>query len=249
MEAGSNTAIVLEQVEFGFLVQQRGVNTLKEFLHGLGKGKAFVKKKVLDGVSFSVEKGECFAVLGRNGSGKSTLLRVASGIIRPDKGNVRVNGKIAPILALGVGLEPELSGYENIRLCGLLLGVPKKEQEKLVKEVKEFSELEHEDLKLQVKRYSTGMMARLAFSTAIVPEPDILVVDEVLAVGDAGFQEKCYHRIGEIRRQGSTIIFVSHSIPDVQRICTRGIVLDHGKVVQQGDVQTITEFYHQLCTA
>lgn len=238
--------ISASDLEFSFLVQQQGVHTFKEFVHGLGKGKAFTEKKVLNGISFSVSRGECFAVLGRNGSGKSTLLRIISGIIAPDKGNLEVNGKVAPLLALGAGLEPDLSGYDNVRLSGLLLGVPRKQQADYVRAVQEFSELTEADLSMQVKRYSTGMMARLAFSIAIANQPEILIVDEVLAVGDAGFQDKCYRRIEEIRDAGSTILFVSHATGDVQRICSRGIVLDQGKVVKEGDVNEITTYYQHL---
>lgn len=243
----SEPVIEARQVEFSFLVQQQGVHTLKEFLHGLGRGKAFARKQVLQDISFRIHRGECFAVLGRNGSGKSTLLRIISGIIRPDKGSMTVRGRVAPILALGVGLEPELSGLENIRLCGLLIGIPRREQEDFVEKVTAFSELTKDDLRLQVKRYSTGMTARLAFSIAIAHDPEILIVDEVLAVGDAGFQDKCYERILQIRERGSTIVFVSHALADVQRICTRGIVLEGGRIVKEGNVNEIGEFYHHLC--
>lgn len=238
--------IEVNQVAFSFLIQHQGINTFKEFIHQLGKGKAFTKKSVLNTLSFSINRGDCFAILGRNGSGKSTLLRLISGIVKPDEGSVVVRGKVAPILALGVGLEPDLSGFDNIKLCGLLLGIPKSEQKTYIKEVQSFSELSDEDLKMQVKRYSTGMMARLAFSIAIANDPEILIVDEVLAVGDAGFQDKCYKRIEKIRDSGSTILFVSHMSGDVMRICNRGLVLEQGKIVCEGNVQEIVNYYQEI---
>jgi ABC-type polysaccharide/polyol phosphate transport system ATPase subunit len=237
--------IKLVSVNFSFLITGQGITSLKEYLHRALRGKGFHRRQVLNDVNFDVRKGECFAILGRNGSGKSTLLRILSGIIEPDSGVVNVDGKVAPILALGVGLEPELSGFDNIRLCGTLTGVSSKNISSFECTVIEFSELSKEDLDLQVKRFSTGMTARLAFSIAIAQNPDILIVDEVLAVGDKAFQDKCYQRIDELKQQGCTILFVSHSEADVRRICNRGIVLEHGKISASGDIDDIITFYNR----
>lgn len=240
-----STVIKVTHVHFSFLITGQGITSIKEYLHRAIRGQGFHRKKVLHDISFEVQRGECFAILGRNGSGKSTLLRILSGIIEPDDGEVKVIGKVAPILALGVGLEPELSGYDNIRLCGTLTGITPKNMTGFEDAVIEFAGISRDDLNLQVKRYSTGMTARLAFSIAIAQDPEILIVDEVLAVGDKAFQEKCYLRIEELRTRGCTILFVSHSEADIRRICTRGIVLEQGKICFEGTINEIITYYNR----
>jgi lipopolysaccharide transport system ATP-binding protein len=242
----SSTIIQITDLQFGFFSQHNGINTFKEMLHNLGSRKPFQKKKVINGISLQVEKGSCFAIMGRNGCGKSTLLRIISGIIQPDGGSVEVNGKVSPLLALGVGLEPELSGLENIKLSCLLTGIPGNSLKTAIETVKNFSELTDQDLKMQIKRYSTGMIARLAFSIALAEEPEILIIDEILAVGDEGFQNKCYQRIIELKEKGTTILFVSHSPADIERICDRGILLDNGSIVFEGGPQELVQHYHRL---
>lgn len=242
----SNAVIHIENLEFGFFTQHNGINTFKEFIHNLGKKKAFLKRKVIDDISFKVEPGTCFAIMGRNGCGKSTLLRIISGIISADKGVVQVNGRVSPLLALGVGLEPELSGLENIKLSCLLTGVPSSRLEETIRLVQQFSELSDGDLKMQIKRYSSGMMARLTFSIALAEEPEILIIDEILAVGDEGFQAKCYGRIMELKQKGTTILFVSHSTYDIEKICDEGILIENGKIIFQGNSSELVQHYHHL---
>lgn len=238
--------IQIKDLQFGFFTQHNGISTFKEMLHNVGSRKPFQKREVLTGISFEVEKGSCFAIMGRNGCGKSTLLRIISGIIQADKGTLEVHGRISPLLALGVGLEPELSGIDNIRLSCLLTGIPTSSIKKTIEAVKSFSELTDQDLKMQIKRYSSGMMARLAFSIALAEEPEILIIDEILAVGDEGFQNKCYNRILELKDKGTTILFVSHATPDIEKICDRGILLEQGKIIFEGSTKELVQHYHQL---
>ena len=240
--------IQVSDLQFGFFTRTNGIHTFKEMLHNLGSKKPFQKKQVLKGVSFQVEKGCCYAIMGRNGCGKSTLLRIISGIIQPDGGEVQVNGRVSPLLALGVGLEPELSGIDNIQLSCLLTGIPPASLNTAIESVKEFSELSEQDLKMQIKRYSSGMIARLAFSIALAEEPEILIIDEILAVGDEGFQHKCYNRILELKQKGTTILFVSHATGDIERICDKGILLEQGKIIFEGNIQELVHQYHQLFT-
>lgn len=218
--------IEAKNLNVSFYIQSYGMNSMKEFLLTLGTKKPFVKKQVLFDLTLEIEKGECFGVLGRNGSGKSTLLRVLSGIIKPDSGELLVQGKVAPLLALGVGLEAELTGYENIQLCSSLMKIPQKSIDKSIERIMDFSELTHDQLSMQVKRYSSGMLSRLGFAIAVANTPEILIVDEALAVGDLFFREKCYKRINEIKESGTTIIFVSQDPRELAKICKRGMVLD-----------------------
>ncbi len=241
-------AIHIDHVSFGFRVSKSGAASLREWIQK-GFTGVFYKKQILHDVSLTIPKGCCYGILGRNGSGKSTLLRIISGIIIPDKGKVQVNGKIAPILSLGAGLEPELSGYDNIRLLCVLMGLHPREIRDAIKSIADFSELIEDELTMQVKRYSTGMMARLSFSIAIALHPDILIIDEVLAVGDVGFQEKCYQRILEIKNSGSTIVLVSHSISDVLKICDKACVLENGKIIYEGDVEESCDIYTRQFTS
>jgi ABC-type polysaccharide/polyol phosphate transport system ATPase subunit len=170
---------------------------------------------------------------------------VISGIIHPDQGKVIINGKIAPILSLGAGLEPELTGYDNIKLVCILMGISTSQIHSSIEKIAAFSELSKDELSMQVKRYSTGMTARLSFSIAIAADPDILIIDEVLAVGDVGFQEKCYHRINDIKKNGATIVFVSHSMGDVMQICDHACVINNGEIVFNGLVNEACEKYQQ----
>lgn len=241
------SAIHINQVSFSFRASKTGTVSLREWIQRGGKG-VFQHKKVLDQICLTIPKGCCYGILGRNGSGKSTLLRIISCIIVPDEGTVQVNGKIAPILSLGAGLEPELTGHDNIRLLCILMGLHPREIRTAMQSIAGFSELSEEELHMQVKRYSTGMMARLSFSIAIALHPDILIIDEVLAVGDVGFQEKCYKRILDIKNSGSTIVFVSHSMADVQHICDKACVLEKGKIIYDGDVKESCDIYTRQFT-
>jgi ABC-type polysaccharide/polyol phosphate transport system ATPase subunit len=184
-------------------------------------------------------------ILGRNGCGKSTLLRAIAGIIKPKKGKITVNGTFAPILAIGAGLELELTGYENISLLLALYGTARKNTN-AVENIKDFSELSDEVLKMPVKQYSSGMVARLAFSISLANDSDILIIDEVLAVGDQGFQAKCLEKIYKIKREGKTILFVSHFPDDVARICNKAILLEQGKLIDSGNSSDVCNHYRQL---
>jgi ABC-type polysaccharide/polyol phosphate transport system ATPase subunit len=227
-------------IHFSFLLQNQA--SIKQYFLSLGRKKLFFEKEVLRGIDLKVYKGESIGLLGRNGSGKSTFLRVLAGIITPDKGKVKVYGRVAPVMALGVGFEMEMTGMENIKLLGSLIGMSKKEINNSLDYIKEFSEL-GEALDMQVKRYSSGMMARLGFSIATSGNPDILIVDEALAVGDKGFQEKCMKRILEIKANGGTLLFVSHSIEEVKKYCTRAVLLNNGVIEMEGNVDEVGNKY------
>jgi ABC-type polysaccharide/polyol phosphate transport system ATPase subunit len=174
------------------------------------------------------------------------LLRALAGILEPTAGTLRVNGTVSPMLALGVGLEPELDGWENARLCAALMGCDDQGTKRVLDQVRAFSGLSDADLDMAVKRFSTGMTARLGFAIATANDPDVLLIDEVLAVGDAGFQEKCYARIAELRAGGSTIVLVSHSLGEVQRLCDRAACMEAGTLVITGDPHTVGVRYHEL---
>ncbi len=239
-------AIALHGVAVDLLVQRHGFLSIKEYLVSLGSKRLLERRRVLHDVHLEIAPGECFGIVGRNGSGKSTLLRTIAGIITPAAGSVMVRGRVAPMLALGVGLEPELTGWENIELCAALLGLDRKDVAHARAYTRAFAGLSEADLGMAVKRYSTGMAARLGFSIATANDPDVLLVDEVLAVGDAAFQQQCYARIAEMKRGGCTIVLVSHSLGEVQRICDRAACVEAGTVVKVGDPHTVGVHYHAL---
>lgn len=198
----------------------------------------------LNDVSFEVQPGEVVGIIGRNGAGKSTLLKILSRITKPTKGRVEINGRVGSLLEVGTGFHPELTGRENVYLNGSILGMSRREIDKKFDEIVAFAEVE-KFLDTPVKRYSSGMYVRLAFAVAAYLEPEILIVDEVLAVGDAGFQRKCMQRMGEVGREGRTILFVSHNMAAVERLCTRAVFLDQGKVEGDDEVQPIIREYNR----
>ena len=200
------------------------------------------RRAVLIDVSFSVAAGESVGIIGRNGAGKSTLLSLIAGVIRPSVGTVAVNGRVSPLLELGAGFHPELTGRENIMLNGVLLGMRRAEVAARMEQIIAFSELE-ESIDEPVRVYSSGMLARLGFSVAGQLDPEILLIDEVLAVGDAAFQAKCVDRIREFRGRGVTTVFVSHDIDQVAALCDRAIVLAEHRVAYIGDVSSAIAFY------
>lgn len=236
-------AVEAKDLSIGFLVTKHGMRNLKDFLISFGFKKLFENRQVIKGLDLEICKGDCYALMGKNGSGKSTLLRAISGVMKPTGGSLKVNGKVAPMMALGVGLEPELTGLENIRLLGTLMGHKQSEIKTLTPWIIDFSELSEYDINSQVKRYSQGMIARLAFSITVAKDPEILIVDEALTVGDMGFKQKCSNRIQEIKRNGGTIIFVSHHIDDVRSICEKGCFIKDGKIAKAGDIEDIIELY------
>ncbi len=241
----NNREIIIEakQLAVSFLIQRHGINNIKDFIITMGVKSPFEKKTVLKDLDLTIYKGECLGVMGRNGCGKSTLLRTIAGIMTPDSGTLTVKGNVAPLMALGVGLEPELSGLENIKLVATLMGLTKKELKNALASIIDFSELTPDEINMQVKRYSSGMMARLAFSIAVANLPEILIIDEALAVGDLGFRKKCARRINEIKAAGSTIIYVSHHLDEIKNICTRAIFMEDGKISVEGDVEKVCSYY------
>lgn len=202
----------------------------------------YEKQEVLKGVSFDVYKGDFLGIVGRNGSGKSTLLKLLSGIYSPDEGSVEVYGKLTPFIELGVGFNPELSGRDNVFLNGALLGFSRVEMEGMYEDIVAFAELER-FMDQKLKNYSSGMQVRLAFSIAIRANTSILVLDEVLAVGDEAFQRKCFEYFKQIKHQKKTVILVTHDMASVRRFCNRAIMLDSGKIVVEGDPNEVANAY------
>lgn len=240
----TQSVISVKDLHVNFWISGTGINSFKDVVMSFGRQKALEKKQVLKGLNLEIAKGECFALMGKNGSGKSTLLRTLAGIITPESGTIEIKGSVAPLLTIGAGLEYELSGYENIKIVGTLIGMRGKELKESVEVIKQFSELSHNDLNMQIKRYSAGMMARLAFSISVCRIPDILIVDEALSVGDQGFQVKCADRINEMKAAGTTIIYVSHSLAELKRICTRGACLEDGKIAKIGLIDEVGDYYN-----
>jgi lipopolysaccharide transport system ATP-binding protein len=200
--------------------------------------------KALDDVHFTLQQGEVLGIIGSNGAGKSTLLKILSRITVPSSGYVKVNGRVAPLIEVGAGLVGDLTGRENIYLNGAILGMSRKEVVRKFDEIVEFSELE-EFIDTPIKRYSSGMAVRLGFSIATCVDADILIVDEVLAVGDLAFQRKCFDRMEQmIKRQKKTVLLVSHNIRQVERMCTRVILLDHGKILMDGDTSSACRLFY-----
>lgn len=198
--------------------------------------------RALDDVSFDVAAGECLGIIGPNGSGKSTTLGLIAGVLRPTAGTIETSGRICPLLELGAGFHTELTGRENVYLNGVLLGMTRAEVRERYERIAAFSEL-GDFLERPLRTYSSGMMARLGFSVAIHVEPRILLVDEVLAVGDAGFRAKCMQAIGEFRARGVAIVYVSHDMPTVREICDHALLLDHGRVLAQGPAGEVVDHY------
>jgi len=199
----------------------------------------------LDDVSFSVKKGEMLGVIGLNGSGKTTLLRIISGVYKPDSGSIKVQGKMAPLLQIGTGFHPELNALENIMMSGLLLGLKKQEIISKIPAIIEFAELQ-DFTEMKLKNYSAGMRARLGFSTALQVDPDILLVDEVLAVGDAAFIEKSSKAFLSFKERGKTIVYTTHNIGSVSRLSDRVLLLDKGKVVLIGNPNEVIAKYNEI---
>ena len=199
----------------------------------------------LNNVSFEISKGEVIGLIGSNGAGKSTLLKVVSGVMKPTKGSVKVEGVISPMIELGAGFDPELTARENIYLNGAILGYSKKFLDDKFEEIVDFSEI-RDFLDVPVKNFSSGMTAKLAFSIATVVDPEILIVDEILSVGDIKFQEKSKKKMMEMINGGTTVLYVSHSLESIKDLCTKVIWLDHGKIVKIGEPKEICEEYYKV---
>ena len=201
--------------------------------------------EALRGLDFTVDDGEFVGVIGRNGSGKSTLLRLLAGVTAPSTGRVSVRGRVAPLIAVGVGFHPELTGRENVFVNGAILGQPRREIADRLDEIVDFSEI-GEFLDTPVKFYSSGMFVRLGFAASVLADPDVLLVDEVLAVGDVAFQGKCFRRMQELRERGTTVIVVSHNLASVRRLCDRTIVLHDGDLIHDGPTSEAISLYHDI---
>ena len=229
----SQKAIDVQGVSKRFRLYHEKANSAKERVLKFGRAKTHEDLWAVDDVSFSVTEGETVGILGHNGSGKSTLLKCVCGVLRPTSGQIVVQGKLAGLLELGAGFQPELSGRDNIYLNGAMMGLSTKEIDSVFDAIVDFSELE-QFIDNQVKFYSSGMYVRLGFAVAVNVDPDILVIDEVLAVGDERFQRKCMNRIREFKEEGRTIVVVTHSADQVKSICDRAVVLSHGKLIGEG---------------
>ncbi|QEC46247.1 ABC transporter ATP-binding protein [Baekduia soli] len=228
-----------------FRIPHEQVHTLKErVLHPLRR-PGHERLRVLDDVDFHVEQGEFFGIIGRNGSGKSTLLKCLAGIYRADAGRILVNGRVSTFIELGVGFNMDLPARDNILINATMLGLSQREARSRIDSVLEFAEL-HDFVDLKLKNYSSGMLVRLAFSVMIQVDADILLIDEVLAVGDAAFQQKCYDEFGRLRREGRTVILVTHEMASVQRFCDRAMLLENGRVANIGEPEPVSSHYLRL---
>lgn len=235
--------IDVQHVSMKFNLMEEKVDTLKEYIVKLIKGKLFYNEFVaLNDVSFQIEKGDILGIVGFNGAGKSTMLKILAGVLKPTNGKVVVNGSVAPLIEVGAGFDPELTAKENIFLNGAILGHSRKFLQLHFDEIIDFAEL-RTFVNVPVKNFSSGMYARLGFAIATVVKPDILIVDEVLSVGDYRFQEKCEKRIQEMINSGTTIIIVSHDINMIERLCNKVLWLDHGVKKDFGNAVKICEEY------
>ena len=238
-----DTIIDVNDVTMRFNLAEEKTETIKEYFVKLVSGKLhFNEFFALKNVSFQVKRGEAVALIGKNGSGKSTILKILAGVMYPTKGTVTVNGSIAPLIELGAGFDIELTARENIYLNGAILGHDRKFMDQHFEEIVEFSEL-REFLDVPLKNFSSGMVARLGFSIATVIKADILIVDEVLAVGDFRFREKCHRKIAELLEGGTTLLFVSHSAEQVKTLCPKAVWLDHGQMMAFGDTEEVFRLY------
>ena len=236
----------INHVTMNFRMVNDKIDSLKEYIVKLLQGKlVYNKLTVLDDITFSVEKGEVIGIIGRNGAGKSTLLKIISGVLQPTSGQVETFGNIVPMLELGAGFDAELSGKENIYLNGAILGYSEQFLNEKFDEIVEFSELGN-FIEMPIRNYSSGMMARLAFSIATVVNPEILIVDEILSVGDVGFQNKSRARMMELMGGGTTVLFVSHSLNQIREMCNRVVWLENHKIYLMGETQSVCDAYQKF---
>ena len=233
----------VDHVTIRFNLANQKVDNLKEYvIRMLKKELMFQEFLAVKDVSFQVQRGEACAIIGNNGSGKSTILKAISGIIRPYKGSIRVNGRIAPLIELGAGFDGNLTARENIFLNGCILGHSEKYMEEHFEEIVDFAEL-WDFLDSPIKNYSSGMKARLGFAVATATDPDLLIVDEILSVGDIKFKRKCQERIAKMREKGTTLLYVSHSMNEVQKLCTNAVWLDKGVLRMCGSTDEVCAAY------
>ncbi|MFO0920804.1 MAG: ABC transporter ATP-binding protein [Candidatus Saccharimonadales bacterium] len=242
----NDIAIKVSNVSKTFKLPHEKHSSIKGALVGVfNSNRSYEKQRVLKDISFEIKKGEFFGIVGRNGSGKSTLLKLLAGIYSPDEGKIQINGKLTPFIELGVGFNPELTGRENVFLNGALLGFSRKEMAEMYDEIVEFAELE-KFMDQKLKNYSSGMQVRLAFSIAIRADTDILVLDEVLAVGDESFQNKCFSYFSKLKQQQKTVILVTHDMSSANRFCNRALLINDGKMEIIGETEEVTKLYETL---
>lgn len=244
-----DVAIKVQAVYKNFLLPHEKRTSIKSVFTGMlnKRDSGAETQRALKRISFEVKKGEFFGIVGRNGSGKSTMLKILAGIYQPTKGSVQTKGKLVPFIELGVGFNPELTGRENVFLNGALLGFSKKQVQEMYDEIVEFAELER-FMDQKLKNYSSGMQVRLAFSLAVRAEADILLVDEVLAVGDADFQRKCFDYFRRLKRNNKTVVFVSHDMSAVREYCDRAIFIEKSELIMEGSANKIATAYTKMFT-
>jgi ABC-type polysaccharide/polyol phosphate transport system ATPase subunit len=243
-----DAALELRKVSKAFQITHNPAHNLKIKLIGYVNPRYRERKEqfwALHDIDLKIGKGECFGVIGPNGSGKSTLLRIMARIFSPTSGEVRLSGRVAPMIELGVGFHPDLTGYENIYLNTSLFALSRKETDAIYREIVEFSDLE-QFIDVPVKNYSTGMYARLGFSIAVHLVPEILLIDEVLSVGDETFQQKCLRRMAELRARGTTIVLVSHNTDSIEQQCDRACLLVHGRLAAEGKPDRVVGEYRSI---
>ena len=240
-------ALVVQDVSILFNLSKENVDNLKELLIKKIKGEKirFNEFWALKNINFELNKGDRLGILGLNGAGKSTLLKIIAGVYKPTTGKVTRHGHIAPMIELGAGFDPNYTGRENIFLYGSVLGFSREFLESKYEEILEFSEL-GDFIDVPIKNYSSGMRARLGFSIATVVETEILILDEVLSVGDAKFRKKCEKKMKGMFDHGVTVLFVSHSLEQVKRLCNKAILLEHGELIAQGDIQEVAAIYDSM---
>ncbi|MBR2994464.1 ABC transporter ATP-binding protein [Candidatus Saccharibacteria bacterium] len=246
IQTNGDVAISVKNLHKSFKLPTEQAFGLKQAIFNRLRGiKGYKEQKVLRGLDFEVKKGDFLGIVGRNGSGKSTLLKILAGIYYPEKGEITIDGTLVPFIELGVGFNPELTGRENVYMNGALLGFSNEEMDAMYKDIWDFAELnDFQDQKL--KNYSSGMQVRLAFSIAIRAQGDILLLDEVLAVGDAAFQQKCNDYFANLKKSNQTIILVTHSMANVKKFCNRAILIEDGKIIKDGDPKKVADAYTKL---
>jgi len=242
----NNAAVILEDATVRYRIPRENYRTFKEFAIRKMQGKVhFEELLALDKVNLTIGKGEVFGLIGANGAGKTTLLRLVARVMRPTNGRILVQGRVAPLLAMGAGFHPELTGRENVYLNGALLGYARHEIDELFEEIVDFADL-RDFIVAPLRTYSSGMMARLGFAVATAKIPDILILDEVLAVGDIAFQEKSGDRIRKFQEMGASTLYVSHSMASIEGLCDRAAWLDHGKVVEIGKADKVVNQFEKF---
>lgn len=245
--SSNKVALKVEDVSIRFNLSKEKVDNLKELITKKLKGEKirFNEFWALKNINFELQRGDRLGILGLNGAGKSTLLKIIAGVYKPTKGTVTRNGHIAPLLELGAGFDPNYTGRENIFLYGSVLGFSRAFLESKFDEIMEFSEL-GEFIDVPIKNYSSGMKSRLGFSIATIVEPEILILDEILSVGDARFRRKCEAKMQTMFDHGVTVLFVSHNLSQVKRLCNKAIILEHGELIAEGEMEEMADLYERL---